>query len=592
MTSRAAGRGVRAAAASVWIMAAVIGGSAARAQDPRWLGSLTRPESTLPGAVSTREGTAHGTLAEVPAEAVSPDTLCAGPTLTVATEATSPPVWRFLGIPYAAPPIGARRFARPAPAARRSAPLSAKRFGPPCVQPHAGSEDCLTLNVWTPVAAWPPAPVRPVLVFIHGGGFEGGSASHPAMRGESLAARTGAVVVTIQYRLGPLGFMATDEMIDEDPDGSAGNLGLHDQIAALAWIQTNIAGFGGDRGQVTVFGESAGGISICALLVSPLARGSFARAIMQSGSCIVHRALRTTPGSPIAGTTALDRGRAAAAVLGCGAPPVLPCLRSLPAEAFLPVREIVDARPTVDGVLLTDAPIPAFAAGMARGIDVMLGSTGTEGFRDILATDAGYEADVRGRFGSLTPLLLLHYPAPASAEGHQAQLDRLYGEVVFNCPALESAQALRASGSRVYLYELSHAIPRSDGSLLPARHFEDVYFVFGTLIHVTLGATAESRAVSESMSAAWGAFAARGIPSPKPLWPPFEIATEPYAALEVPQVARSVYREGRCAALIADLLRVDADRDGVGNTRDSCPLVSNPTQIDSDGDGAGDACDP
>lgn len=203
----------------------------------------------------------------------------------------------YLGIPFAAPPVGELRWKPPQPVEPWSGVRECTEFGPACPQPllpFAGfefdtmDEDCLYLNVWTPAKS--PNDCLPVMVLIHGGGFFSGSASQPFFDGAPLA-KKGVVFVGINYRLGPLGFLAHPELAEESPEGLTGNYGLLDQIAALKWVQRNIAAFGGDPSRVTIFGESAGGMSVSALLLSPMAEGLFHRAIAQSGSPILARYL-------------------------------------------------------------------------------------------------------------------------------------------------------------------------------------------------------------------------------------------------------------------------------------------------------------
>ncbi len=200
-------------------------------------------------------------------------------------------IWSYKGIPYAAPPVGNLRWKPPQPVAAWTSPRACTSYGPACPQPTGGellpslavgatSEDCLYLNVWSP--AHNPSQKLPVMVWIHGGSFVTGAGSLSVYDGANLAGK-GVVVVTINYRLGPLGFLALPALSKESPQGVSGNYGLLDQIAALRWVQKNIAGFGGDPARVTVFGESAGAISVLDLMVSPLAKGLFQRAIAESG---------------------------------------------------------------------------------------------------------------------------------------------------------------------------------------------------------------------------------------------------------------------------------------------------------------------
>lgn len=200
-------------------------------------------------------------------------------------------VWVYKGIPYAAPPVGELRWKEPQPAEPWKEVRPCTEFGPACPQPSSDdqggfmavgetSEDCLYLNVWSPAET--PGERLPVMVWIHGGAFRTGAGSQAVYDGVNLAEKD-VVVVTINYRLGPLGFFAHPLLTEESPNGSSGNYGLLDQVAALEWVERNIASFGGDPDNVTVFGESAGAMSICDLMASPLAEGLFDRAIVQSG---------------------------------------------------------------------------------------------------------------------------------------------------------------------------------------------------------------------------------------------------------------------------------------------------------------------
>jgi para-nitrobenzyl esterase len=274
----------------------------------------------------------------------------------------------FFAIPYAAPPVGDLRWKSPAPHAPWTTPVSAIQPGPACGQLDAltsmsfdttTSEDCLTLNVWAPKAA--SSSPAPVMLWIHGGSFVIGSGGSPDYDGQALSEATGAVVVTINYRLGPLGFLALPALHSEDPaHPSSGMYGIEDQRAAMAWVQKNVAGFGGDPQNVTLFGESAGGISVCTHLISPPSKGLFQRAIIESGACAT--GLATTE------TAAQTQGANVAAKLGCS-PSDLACLRgkkvdevllALPTSPFETITGGVSWGTVVDGLNLPDDPIKLF----------------------------------------------------------------------------------------------------------------------------------------------------------------------------------------------------------------------------------------
>jgi para-nitrobenzyl esterase len=284
------------------------------------------------------------------------------------------------GIPYAAPPVGELRFRAPRPPAVRSALWEASQVGFACPQAESLTsggeargfdEDCLTLNIWAP----DKSGSFPVMFFIHGGGFRQGTGTYEMYNGGRLAMAEEVVVVTINYRLGALGFLALPELSAEDPDNQSGNYGLLDQIRALQWVRDNIAGFGGDPGNVTIFGQSAGGMSVVYLLVSPRAHGLFHRAIDMSGPYDMIRPL----------AEGYEQGRALAATLGCAeSPDITACLRSLPALAFVPKEGNMmleggpSMAPRLDGKIVPDDPLALVRAGSFHRVPVMIGSTREE----------------------------------------------------------------------------------------------------------------------------------------------------------------------------------------------------------------------
>jgi para-nitrobenzyl esterase len=283
------------------------------------------------------------------------------------------------GLPFAAPPVGDLRWRAPRPAAVRDRELAADAYGLACPQAESLTsggeargfgEDCLTLNIWAP----PKSGVFPVMFFIHGGAFRSGTGSYAMYSGSRLAAERDVVVVTINYRLGPLGYLALPELDREDPENGSGNYGLLDQIAALEWVRDNIAAFNGDPQNVTVFGQSAGGMSITYLMVSPRARGLFARAVNMSGPYDQIR--------PIA--EGYEQGRALAQTLKCEGPDLVACLRAKPAADFIPkdtnmmLNGGVSTMPWIDGKIIPDQPLKLIREGNFQKVPVMLGSTRDE----------------------------------------------------------------------------------------------------------------------------------------------------------------------------------------------------------------------
>ncbi|MDB5447363.1 MAG: carboxylesterase, partial [Phenylobacterium sp.] len=297
---------------------------------------------------------------------------------------------RFLGIPYASPPVGELRWRAPRRPAAWTGVRPAVSYGADCMQnampgmrwkPQPISEDCLYLNVWRP--AQPAATPRPVMVWIHGGGFSTGSGAWPIYEGSNLA-KHGVVVVTINYRLNRFGFFAHPALMAQRTEEPVANYGLMDQVAALRWVHDNIAAFGGDPANVTIFGESAGGFAVNYLLTMPSARGLFAKAIVESGGGSAN--FRTmlgldTPGSGPTGPqpSAIEAGRAYAASLGVtDATPA--ALRAIPAAQILGSASMTDGGrgPVVDGKLIVEDPVEAFAAGRQARVPFIIGSNSFE----------------------------------------------------------------------------------------------------------------------------------------------------------------------------------------------------------------------
>lgn len=434
----------------------------------------------------------------------------------------------FLGIPFAAPPVAALRWRPPQPAnpwtpTVRSATVAAAS----CAQLNAasglpsGSEDCLTLNVWTPKPA--VVPRAPVMVFLHGGSFVNASSNFPGQNGQSLAALTGVVVVAPNYRLGPFGFVRHPALAAEGE--GAGNYGLLDQRAALAWVRDNIAAFGGDPNNVTLAGQSAGAHSVSLHLVSPGSAGLFHRAIMESGFAT---SLWRTAGE------AESQGHEFADRLGCtsvDATQLAACLRlktrdqvllALPPSLAeqLTETERTQWTPSVDGSEIPDQPRNLYESGAFARVPTLLGANRDEGwtfvnrsFPSALSTAQYEEVTVR-EFGADAATILHSYPAEAFASPKDA-LVQLVGDVEYVCEARRLARLVEATRTPVFLYSFEHEID----PVVPDRvvHGMELNFVFGNNFGPPLFASyafgAADVALSNAMGGYWSRFMTSGSPN-------------------------------------------------------------------------------
>jgi len=440
----------------------------------------------------------------------------------------------FKGIPYAQPPIGDLRWKPPVALARWDGVRNAAAFGPACVQPQGGpptvyspatrmpvSEDCLTLNVWQPAKA----KKAPVLVWIHGGALVGGSSREPMYDGRRMAQR-GVVLVSINYRLGVLGWLAHPALGAENPDGLSGNYGLLDQIAALQWVKANIAAFGGDPENVTIAGESAGGLSVMYLMASPAARGLFAKAIAQSAYMISTPDLKKAAfGAP----AAEDIGKFVASGLQA---PDLASLRKLDAQELTDKAAKLGFAPfgVVDGKLLPRQLVDTFDAGEQAKVPIIAGFNQGE-IRSLMvlapkppSSAAEYEKQVREKYGDLADAFLTLYPAANYRESILATTrDALYA---WTAERLVKSQA--AAGQASYLYLFDHGYPAMDDAGLHAFHASELPFVFGTPARTTplwprIPDTVRERMLSDAMLDYWTSFAATGRPAAKKAaaWSPY-----------------------------------------------------------------------
>jgi para-nitrobenzyl esterase len=440
----------------------------------------------------------------------------------------------FKGIPYAAPPIGEHRWQPPQTPAPWADVRDASEFGAPCPQPRQGwndsllataSEDCLYLNVWTPKLD--SSAHLPVMVWMHGGGFLGGAGTDPMFDGARLAA-TGIVVVTLNYRLGILGFLAHPELTRDAAHHSSGNFALLDQIAALQWVHTNIAKFGGDPHAVTLFGQSAGGMSVLLLMSSPLTRNAFQRAIVESGSIIeVSRMQHLSEAEALGGKFAGGDG--------------MKTLRELPIQAlmqrwgeFASAHPELRFGPVVDGFVLTDDPMSAFSRHQEHRLPLIIGNNAREGFGR--PSDEALPDMLRAFYGAEAAEALTLY---AAVPGSPAASDPVLGseaaqwltDSTFRCGAAIYARHHAESGAPVYQYQFEQSLPGREGE--GAAHTYELPYVFGNLLtNGPLGAQfgTDDRALSDTMVTYWTQFAKSGDPnSPSvPRWPRYSPPSATY----------------------------------------------------------------
>jgi para-nitrobenzyl esterase len=447
-------------------------------------------------------------------------------------------VLRFRGIPYAAAPVGDRRLRPPVEHEGWEGVRDALEYGAMAPQVAGGleamlgaskqatSEDCLFLNVTTPGA---DDAGRPVMVWIHGGGFVTGAGSIPWYTGVRFAQRDDVVVVSINYRLGALGFLRLDGL-----DGS-GNLGILDQVAALRWVRDNIAAFGGDPGNVTIFGESAGGMSVGTLLGTPDAAGLFHRAIPQSGAC-------QSVSSP-------EQSEAAVAAVAAAAGVTESDLAELPLDRLLAAQQEVNAtraallggrgqmlpfQPTIDGVVLERQPLEAVRDGSAAGVSVLAGTTAEEMtlFTALAGGDPIDDATLLKRLGRLVgDDRAAEVLAVYQDEHPGASNDELYTAIgtdyVFRVPADDLLEAQHAHGE-TFAYRFAYRTP-AFGGVLGACHALDVPFTFDVADHPSSSmfvgeATDGVRALGAGMRSAWASFARDGEPIGEglPVWPAWD----------------------------------------------------------------------
>ena len=437
-------------------------------------------------------------------------------------------VWK--GIPFARPPLGQLRFRAPQAPEAWTGVREATQFGAISPQTSDGSfgtlpgpmsEDCLTLNIWSPGA---DTARRPVMVWIHGGSFVTGSGSTPWYNGTSFAANGDTVVVTINYRLGALGFLYLAEYAGEEY-ATSGNNGLLDQIAALTWVRENIAAFGGDPENVTIFGESAGAMSIGALFAMPAARGLFKRAILQSGAA--HRVNSST--------TAANGTQSFLQALDFG-PHDMPRLLETPVDDILKAQGTLPSSvqwrafsPVVDGVALPQRSIDAIADGSSAGVDVLIGTNLDEMKLFTVFDPKQQHVDTKlltTLFGERANDILAVY----EAQQHEAPLstpwEAYLTDRTFRIPAIRVAEQQAKHGASVWMYRFDWPTPVYRGAL-GACHALEIPFVFNTLQHPTAailtGGTEAPQSIADVMHTTWIAFAhGKDLSQVLPAWPRYD----------------------------------------------------------------------
>jgi para-nitrobenzyl esterase len=449
----------------------------------------------------------------------------------------------FRGIPYAAPPVGDLRWRPPEPVAPWKGVRPATEFGARCAQNRVfddmvfrdeNSEDCLYLNVWTPARSTDEA--LPVMVWIYGGGFQGGSASEPRQDGERLV-RKGVVVVSMNYRLGLFGFLAHPELTKESEHGASGNYGLMDQTAALRWVQANVARFGGDPGNVTIFGESAGSFSVSAQMATPLARGLVHKAIGESGAFF-----RMGDQSPLA-TLSLAASETAGAewAASIGKDSLVELRAASTGDLLEAVAESKKwFAPNVDGHFFPKDALEIYAAGEQAHVPLLAGWNRDEVRAGVVlgpekVTAEGFVARTKEQFGEAADALLKVYPAGSDAEALESA-SALAGDLFIGYSTWKWIEMHRDPGEApVYRYSFDRKIPVAPGTKvggkpataedIGARHAGEIEYVFGALDSLADVPWEESdRDLSDLMMAYWSNFARTGNPNAPglPDWPLYE----------------------------------------------------------------------
>lgn len=434
----------------------------------------------------------------------------------------------YKGVPFAAPPVGNLRWKAPQPVQKWDGIKQTIKFAPAAMQsgttPSGKSEDCLYLNVWTPAKS--ANDKFPVLVYIYGGGFSGGSTSEAWISGEKLA-KKGVLLVTIAYRVNQIGFLALPELSAENENHVSGNYGLLDQIAALKWIKNNIAAFGGDPNKVTIFGESAGAISVSMLCASPLAKGLFQGAMSESGSSFGPTRPTTYPGENM--KTLKQAEEDGKSFLQKAGVKTIDELRKIDADKLPTGFGMPGGWPIVDGYVIPDDQYKLYEAGKYNDIPVLIGYNSDEGASfNFVRSGEEHIASVKTRYGKFADALLKAYPLDSgkiTKTARDLSRDAAFGWGTWSWARLQS----RTGKSKVFLYYFDQHpdYPKDSpkyGSGSP--HAQEVSYVFQHLDSSNPDITKADYDISEAMATYWTNFAKYGTPNGKgmPQWPAFSDA--------------------------------------------------------------------
>lgn len=467
------------------------------------LSVLALPLAALQDPVKTESGTLSGAAGDKPGVRV------------------------YKGVPYAQPPVGDLRWKAPRPAAPWSGVREATEFSKECMQvpypenspyysaPKPKGEDCLYLNIWT--AAGAPRERRPVMVWVHGGGYTRGTGATPTYDGSLLASK-GVVVVTINYRLGIFGFFAHPELTKESDVHSSGNYGLLDMIAALKWVNTNIDAFGGDPKRVTIFGESAGSSAVNYLMASPLAKGLFQRVIGESGANFGRATLLA------------DAEKEGAGVVSKAGAANVAALRAKSADEVMKIQGAF--RPNVDGWFLPDSVAAIFAQGKQSDVPLLEGYNHDEG-RTLAPWPASANAQTfldqaRQRYGDFSAEFLKLYPASNDAQAADSHYDS-FRDASMGWEMRTWARRQTKSGkSPAYLYFFTRVPPGPNADKYRAYHAAEIAYAFGNLNPPRPWEDTDKK-LADAMSSYWANFAASGNPNGKglPKWPAYNAKTDP-----------------------------------------------------------------
>jgi para-nitrobenzyl esterase len=468
----------------------------------------------------------------------------------------------FKGVPYAQPPVGDLRWREPMPVKPWTGVRDATKFGPMCAQrpspllPNAAeitSEDCLSLNIWA--MGWPLKSRLPVMVWIPGGGNFAGGSAQTQYDGERLT-RRGVVVVSINYRLGTFGFFSHPALTRESPHRASGNQGILDQIAALKWVRKNITKFGGDPGNVTIFGSSAGSLDISVLMTTPLSKGLFHRAIGQSGNAI-HE------GDPLSLQEAEKRGQTEALQWKVSADISARDLRAVSAGEILAAEPEMDVGPSlgiiVDGYVFPRKPSDVFAAGQEYHVPLIIGSNARDYIPPLPKDLAKAITEAYGPLADrATPL----YVGDADPQ-YGTPVEQWATDTSFRCSTVTQLKWHAAAGSPVYEYEFAR-VPKGREAF-GAMHGAEICHVFGTLdqclyiLGPPAASTEEDVRLSDAMQQYWTNFAKTGDPNGKglPLWPKFDLSSRAYIQFtDSGPVAKEGLRRPYCDLFIENVNRL------------------------------------